>query len=98
MNQIEEYRDALDGLRFSAEGKERIMQNLLEQAEQPVKEKHFRPMRAALIAACLCLALVGTAFGATAAYMLMVQAFDSRDYNGEELMGFELFGRLTAIP
>lgn len=64
MNQIEEYRDALDGLRFSEEGKERIKQNLLEQAEQPVKEKHFRTMRAALIAAVLSLALVGTAMAA----------------------------------
>ena len=63
MNQVErEYRDALDGLRFSTEGKERMMKNLMEQQEQkPVKRRGIRPLRAGLIAACLCLALVGTA-------------------------------------
>lgn len=53
MNQIEEYRDALDGLRFSDAGKERIMKNLMEQGKQTVKVRHFRPMRAALVAAVL---------------------------------------------
>lgn len=62
MSSIErDYRDALDGLRFSDAGKERIMKNLMEQGKQPVKGKHFRPMRAALVAACVCLALLGTA-------------------------------------
>lgn len=61
MNQIEEYRDALDGLRFSEAGKERIMKSLTEQADQPVKGKRFRPLRPALVAACVCLVLVGTA-------------------------------------
>lgn len=91
----QDYRETLDGLRFSGAEKERIMKNLMEQQErEPVKGKRFRPLRTALIAAALCLALVGTAFGATAAYKLMVQTFDSRDYNGEELMGFELFGEV----
>lgn len=96
MGQLEQdYRGALDGLRFSDAGKERIVKNLMERQErEPVKGKRFRPLRTALIAAALCLALVGTAFGATAAYRLMVQAFDSRDYNGEKLMGFELFGKV----
>lgn len=61
MNQIEEYRDALGGLRFSEEGKERIVKGLMEAEGMPVKEKHFRPLRSALIAAAVCLALVGTA-------------------------------------
>lgn len=62
MSSIErDYRDALDGLRFSDAGKERIMKNLMEQGKQPVKGKHFRPMRTALVAACVCLALLGTA-------------------------------------
>lgn len=60
MNQIEEYRGALDGLRFSAEGKKRMMNGLMEAGEGPVKGKHFHPLRTALIAAALCLALVGT--------------------------------------
>ncbi len=69
MGQFErEYREALDGLRFSEEGKERIMNNLMEQESGlSVKVKRLRPLRAALIAAALCLALAGTAFAAAAA-------------------------------
>ena len=66
-----EYRDALDSLRFAEDGKERMMKNLMErQAGQPVKGKGFRPLRAGLIAAALCLALAGTA--------VAVQVFDVR--------------------
>lgn len=62
----QDYREALDGLRFSGAGKERIMKNLMErQAGQPVKGKRFRPLRAVLIAAAVCLALAGTAFAAS---------------------------------
>lgn len=67
MGQFErEYREALDGLRFSGEGKERIMKNLMEQtAGWPAKRRGGQPLRAALIAAAVCLALVGTAFAVT---------------------------------
>lgn len=79
MGQFErEYRKALDGLRFSGEGKERIMNNLMEQEmERPVKGKRLRPMRAALIAAALCLALVGTAFAVTELSRMRVNWGDS---------------------
>lgn len=40
------------------------MKSLMEQEEQSVKVKHFKPMRPALIAAVLCLALLGTAVAA----------------------------------
>lgn len=61
----QDYREALDGLRFSDAGKERIMKNLMEQQErETVKGKRFQPLRTALIAAAVCLALVGTAFAA----------------------------------
>lgn len=64
-----EYRDALDGLRFSKEGKERMMKNLMEQAGQGrAKRRGARPLRAGLAAACLCLALVGTACAAVWAF------------------------------
>ena len=63
-----EYRGALDGLRFSREEKERMMKNLVKLREEPpVKRWHIRPLRAGLIAAAMCAALVGTAFAATAA-------------------------------
>lgn len=62
----QDYREALDGLRFSDAGKERVMKNLMEQQErEPVKGKRFRPLRMALIAAAVCLALAGTAFAVT---------------------------------
>lgn len=63
MEQIErEYAEALDDLRFSKEGKECMMKNLMEQREQkPARRRDVRPLRAGLIAACLCLALVCTA-------------------------------------
>ena len=57
----QDYREALDGLRFSGAGKERIREKLKEQVEQPVKERHFRALRPALIAVALCLVLLGTA-------------------------------------
>lgn len=61
----QDYREALDGLRFSEEAKERMMKNLTEQQEwKPAKRRGFRPLRAGLIAAVLCLALAGTAVAA----------------------------------
>ena len=57
-----DYRAALDGLRFSDEAKERMMNNLMEQKEeQPMKKWNIRPLRMGLIAAALCVALLGTA-------------------------------------
>lgn len=62
----QDYREALDGLRFSGAGKGRIMKNLMERQErEPVKGKRFRPLRTAMIAAAVCLALAGTAFAVT---------------------------------
>lgn len=59
----EEYREALDGLRFSSAGKERIVEKL---TQEKVKNRgRARPLRAALIAAALCVLLVGTAFAAS---------------------------------
>ncbi len=64
----QDYRETLDGLAFSGAGKERIMKNLVEQtAGKPAKGRGGRPLRAVLIAAALCAALVGTAFATVAA-------------------------------
>lgn len=61
----QDYRDALDGLRFSDEAKERMMKNITDQKEhKPAKRRGFRPLRAGLVAAALCLALAGTAMAA----------------------------------
>ena len=71
MRQFEQdYREALDGMRFSHEAKERIMKNLMEENKRPVKVRRFRPLRAGLVAAVLCLTLAGTA--------VAVQVFEVR--------------------
>lgn len=59
----QEYREALDGLRFSDGAKERMMNDLMEQQMQkePVKRRSVRTLRAGLIAAALCVAMLGTA-------------------------------------
>ncbi|MDE6282304.1 MAG: hypothetical protein K2M15_11070, partial [Oscillospiraceae bacterium] len=55
----QDYRDALDGLQFSDEAKERMMKNITEQKEQtPVKRRGVRPLRAGLIAAALAVGCV----------------------------------------
>ena len=96
MNQIErEYQDALDGMRFSDRAKERMMNSLMNQKEQaPAGRGGFRPLRSGLIAACLCLALVGTAFAATAVYRLAVQIGDWDD----EHVGYQVYGEPTLHP
>lgn len=92
--QIErEYKDALNGLRFSAEAKERMMNNLMEQAEQkPARRRGVRSLRAGLIAAALCLALAGTAVAANPEVVsqliarLTLQVEDDGYYLGGALM------------
>lgn len=94
-----EYRDALDELRFSKEAKERMMKNLMEQKGQRyAKRRGARPLRAGLIAAAVCLALVGTAFAATAAYRLMVRVHADKEIDGQHYAGFSVYGSFTQFP
>lgn len=87
-----EYQDALGALRFSNEAKERMVKNLMEQKEQkPVKRRVVRPLRAGLVAAAVCLALVGTAFAAV--YRLTVQI--SSD---EEHVSYAVYGEAVKHP
>ncbi len=89
----QDYREALDGLRFSDEAKERMMNNLMEQqGQKPAKRRSVRPLRAGLIAAALCLALAGTAVAANPEVVsqliarLTVQVEDDGYYVGGALM------------
>lgn len=66
---------------------------LIEAMDAGKKGRIPRMLRTGLIAACVCLALVGTAFAAGAAYRLMVQVFHSEDYTG-----YTLSGDVTAYP
>lgn len=102
MNQMERnersYRDALDSLCFSGGAKERMMKNLMKQEEQaPVKRRGFYPLRTGLIAACLCLALVGTAFAATAVYRLTVQTGEEEAW-GNEYVAYYVYGEPAIHP
>ncbi len=96
MNQMErnerEYQQAMDALRFSGEAKARMAASLTtEREERPVKAKRFRPLRTGLLAACMCLALVGTAFAAV--YQLTVQI--SSD---EEHVRYIVYGEAVKHP
>ncbi len=101
MNQIErEYKNALDEVRFSEAAKERMMNNLMNQKEQeqtPARRRGFRPLRTGLIAACLCLVLVGTAFAATAVYRLTVQTGEEEAW-GNEYVRYDVYGEPAIHP
>lgn len=93
----QDYREALDGLRFSGAGKERIMKNLMEQQRrEPVKGKRFRPLRTALIAAAVCLALSGTAFAALGG-ILSPRLTPNIDGKGR-FDGYTVTGKLATYP
>lgn len=93
MNQIErEYKNALDEVCFSRKAKERMMKNLMEQTERgPVKRHGVHPLRTGLIAACVCLALAGTAFAAV--YQLTV-----RISSDEEHVRYTVYGEAVKFP
>lgn len=79
-----EYRDALDGLQFSNEAKERMMNNLMEQKGQRyAKRRGVRPLRAGLIAAALCAALAVTA---GAAQFFGVRVLDEDKIGGGKIV------------
>ena len=95
MEQIErEYRDALDGLRFSDETKARMAESLTAgQEKKPQRRSAFRPLRAALVAAALCLALVGAA-GAVVYRAQAPRLEPCMDGSGS-FVGYAVTGRLT---
>ena len=77
----QEYKQVLDSLRYSSEGKERIMKNLMErQKQRPEKRKSIRPLRTVLVAAAVCGALVMTAGAANVfAHQAKVRFFDNQE-------------------
>lgn len=90
-----EYRAALDALRFSDAGKERIMNKLTQKNGQSAgKRRAFRPLRAGLIAACLCLVLVGTA-GAVQFFGVRIDLQSNPDYPGDN---YTVTGGIAFFP
>ena len=63
---------------------------LRERVEEAVKgrpQMRMRPLRAGLMAAAMCAALVGTAFAATVVYGLTVKVYDGGTYHVVEKDG-----------
>lgn len=72
----------------------RLAPDLIEEADlmPPAKSRLSKGARTGLIAACLCLILVGTACAATAAYRLIVRS----SVDGEGIL-YEIFGFEDAV-
>lgn len=110
MEQVkQEYRDALDSLRFSAGEKERIMKNLMERRRQAsMKRRGVRPLRTVLIAAALAvvcalmLAAAGPArifdlvSGASASFQQVTEYRSVVEISGEMPLAME-DGRLWLV-
>lgn len=71
------------------------VQAAAERAEKP--RVRVRPLRTVLIAAAVCLALVGTAFAATAVYRLTVQTGEWENW-GNEYVGYRVYGEPVLHP
>lgn len=84
------YREAMDGLHFSNEAKARMARQLAQ--ARPAKATAFRPVRAGLMAACLCLALAGTALAA------QVYGVRLQDARHEDQFWFEAVGGAVRRP
>lgn len=110
MEQIkQEYRDALDGLRFSAGAKERMVNHLMEQrGRKPAGRRGVRTLRTVLIAAALAvvcvlmLAAAGPArifdlvSGASASFQQVTEHRSVVEISGEEPLTME-DGRLWLV-
>lgn len=97
MNQIErEYKDALDGLRFSGEAKARMVKRLTEQKEEKPVRRRTRPLRMGLIAAAACVLLALTA--GAAIYQAQVPRLSPLIDGSGKLAGYGVTGKLAAYP
>ena len=93
----QDYRKAME--RFTpAPGLRARTRAAVEAREEPDQPRaRVRPLRTGLIAACLCLALVGTAFAATAVYRLTVQIGESEAW-GNEYVTYDIYGESVLHP
>ena len=63
-DRFDEYREQMDRIGLTRDGKKALVKALTERGTKQEVKRPVRPLRAALIAACVCLVLVGTAFAA----------------------------------
>lgn len=58
----------------------------------------FGALRTGLVAAAMCLALVGTAFAATAIYRLTAQTYEDEERWGQHYTGYRIYGEPVIHP
>ena len=66
--EFEKYKNELEEIKLTEDSKRALVRALAEHEPEKNAKRPVRPLRAALIAACVCLALVGTAFAATVTF------------------------------
>ena len=67
-DRFDEYREQMDQIRLTDSGKRALVRALTEREPEQKTMRMVRPLRVALIAACVCLLLVGMALAATSGY------------------------------
>ncbi len=94
------YRHMMGQITLDDQARERIMERLEEPAAVKAPGRHIRPLRAALLAACVCLALVGSVFAGQALLGVRFHGADQGTYkmSAGGLTGFSRgdFGRQMA--
>ena len=66
--EFEKYKTELEEIKLTNNDKKALVRALTERDPEKKPKRPVRPLRVALIAACVCLALVGTAFAATGGF------------------------------
>ena len=66
--EFETYKTELEEIKLTQDSKKALVKALAERETEKKVKRPVSPLRVALIAACVCLALVGTAFAATVAF------------------------------
>ena len=66
--EFETYKTELEEIKLTQDSKKALVKALTEREPEQKTKRPVRPLRVALIAACVCLALVGTAFAATVGF------------------------------
>ena len=62
--EFEKYKKELEGIKLTQDSRKALVRVLAEREPEQNAKRLVRPLRTALIAACVCLALVGTVFAA----------------------------------
>ena len=94
----QDYRKAME--RFAPDpGLRARTRAAVEAREEPDQPRaRVRPLRTGLIAACLCLALVGTAFAATAVVQRLTAQTGEEEAWGNEYVRYDVYGEPAIHP